>query len=142
MMYFWRRIGAFVIDFSIISMFLEIMLGSKFIAPLFSLTYTNLLVDFSKLVLYLLFSILLAVGYNVICYKFFKYPLGKLLMNIKVLDENGERVSVKCYSNREWTKYVYIFTTLGLYLPYQFLLKVVKEKQTLHEKKSDTHIFM
>ncbi len=142
MMYFWRRIGAFVIDFSVISMILEILLSSNFIAPVFTLTLTNLLVDFSKLVLYLLLSILVAVGYNVVCYKFFKYPLGKLLMNIKVLDENGQRVTVKSYFNREWTKYFYIFATLGTYLPYQFFMKVVKEKQTLHEKKSDTFIFM
>ncbi len=140
MMYFWRRIGAFLIDLSVISMILEILL--RFIAPLFILTYTNILADIGKIILYLLFVILLAVGYNVVCYKFFKYPLGKLLMNIKVLDENEQRISVKTYFVREVNKYVYIFATLGLYLPYQFFAKVVKEKQTLHEKKSNTHIFM
>ncbi len=140
MMYFWRRLGAFIIDFSIISMFLEILL--RFIAPVFTLTYTNILVDLIIVVIYLLFSLSVAVGYNVLCYKFFKYPLGKLLMNIKVLDEHSHRVSTKSYFVREFYKYVYIYATLGLYLPYQFIFKVIKEKQTLHEKKSNTHVFM
>ncbi len=140
MMYFWRRFGAFVIDFSVISMFLQIAL--RFIAPVFIPTYTNLLVDFSKALLYLLFSLSIAVGYNVFCYKYFKYPLGKLLLNIKVLDEDGNRVSTKTYFVRELTKFTYIYATLSLYLPYQFFTKVVKEKQTIHERKSNTHIFM
>ncbi len=140
MMYFWRRIGAFIIDFSVISMILEISL--RFIAPIFIPTYTNILVDLSKAILYLLFSLSIAVVYNVFCYKFFKYPLGKLLLNIKVLDENSNRVSTKRYFVRELTKYTYIYATLSLYLPYQFFVKVIKEKQTLHEKKSETHIFM
>ncbi len=140
MMYFWRRIGAFVIDFSIISMFLEIIL--RFIAPIFIPTYTNILVDLSKAVLYLIVSLSIAVGYNVICYKFFKYPLGKLLMNIKVLDEDSNRVSINRYLVRELSKFTYIYATLGLYLPYQFIFKVVKQKQTTHENKSNTHIFM
>ncbi len=84
MMYFWRRIGAFVIDLSVISMFLEIIY--RFIAPVVTLTYSNILVDFMKIVMYLRVGVIVSVGYNLVCYRFFKFPLGKLLMNIKVLD--------------------------------------------------------
>ncbi len=140
MIYFWRRIGAFIIDLSIISMFSKIIF--QFIAPVVTLTNSNIVIDFIKVIIYLLVVILISTGYNVGCYRFFKYPLGKLLMNIKVLDENGERVTNKKYFLREWNKYVYIYATMGLYIPVQFIINVVREKQCFHDKQSDTHIFM
>ncbi len=115
MIYFWRRIGAFIIDLSVISMFLEIIAIA--IAPIIALTYSNIVVDFFKVILYLLLCVVVAVGYNVVCYKYFKYPLGKLLLNIKILDEEANRVTVKRYFIRECNKYVYIYATLGLYVP-------------------------
>ncbi len=140
MMYFWRRIGAFVIDLSVISMLLQIIY--RIIAPVVALTYSNIVVDLMKVALYLLVCVLVSVGYNLVCYRFFKFPLGKLLMNIKVLDEAGERVTQKRILIRESNKYIYIYATLGLYLPYQFIMNVVKKKQTFHDKQGDTHIFM
>ncbi len=140
MMYFWRRIGAFVIDLSVISMLLQIMYS--FIAPIVALTYSNLLVDLMKVAFYLLVCVLVSVGYNLMCYRFFKFPLGKLLMNIKVLDESGERVTQKRILIREFNKYIYIYATLGLYVPFQFIMNVVKKKQTFHDRQGDTHIFM
>ncbi len=140
MMYFWRRIGAFVIDLSVISMFLEIMY--RFIAPIVTLTYSNILVDLMRVILYLLVCVFVSVGYNLVCYRFFKFSLGKLLMNIKILDESGERVTQKRIFIREFNKYIYIYATLGLYVPFQFIMNVVKKKQTFHDKQGDTHIFM
>lgn len=140
LMYYWRRIGAFVIDMSVISMITRILL--PVLQPLFTLTGTNLGIDVIKLIAYLLFLILVAVAYNMLCYRFFKFTLGKLLLNIKVFNENGERASMKSYFIREWNKYFLIYATMGIYSLYQFITKVIKEKQTYHEKKSDTFTFM
>lgn len=139
-MYFWRRVGAFVIDLSVISMFIEIIF--QVLAPIVALTYSNIVVDFFKIVLYFVICIIISVGYNLICYKFFKYPLGKLLLNIKVLDENGNRIDTKTYFIREKTKYVYIYATLGLYIPFQFIMNIIKKEQSFHDKQANTHIFM
>ncbi len=140
MIYYWRRIGAFFIDSSVISMLLSIVFAVA--GPLVALTNTDIVIDLFKMVLFFIISIFVAVGYNVFCYSFFKYPLGKLLMRVLVLDENSERVSTKRYFIRELNKYTYIYATLGVYLPFQFLKNVASEKQVLHDKKSDTHIFM
>ncbi len=140
MMYYWRRLGASVIDMSVISMFSQMIL--RLVLPLLALSFEHLAEDFFKILVYQLICITIAVGYNVICYKYFKYPLGKLLLSIKVLDEDQRRVSTDRYIIRELYKYVFIYATLGLYMPYQFFVYVCRHKQTLHERKADTHIFM
>ncbi len=139
-MYYWRRLGASVIDMSVISMFSRLIL-SLFL-PILALSFENLAQDFFKILVYQLLCITIAVGYNLICYKYFKYPLGKLLLSIKVFDENQRRVPSDRYLTREIYKYVYIYATLGLYIPYQFLFNVCRRKQTFHDKKAQTHIFM
>lgn len=138
--YYWRRIGAFVIDMSIISMFTRIILS--FIYPIFQLTVSNLGIDFIKSIGYLLFLIFVAVLYNMICYRFFKFTLGKLLLSVKVLKENKERATMKQYFIREWNKFFLIYATVGIYVIYQFFAKVTKQKQTYHELVSETYTFM
>lgn len=138
--YLWRRTGAFVIDLSIISMLTQIIY--VFIAPIVALTFSNIVVDFVKVVLYLFICVMISVGYNVICYRYFKYPLGKLLMNVKVLDSNGERISNKDYFIRESNKFVYIYATLGLYIPYQFFVKLTRKQESFHDKQVGTHVLI
>lgn len=138
--YYWRRIGAFIIDMSIISMLTRVFL--IVLQPLFILTTTNFVIDLFKVVAYLLFLILVAVLYNMICYKFFNFTLGKLLLSIKVLDENKQRATMRNYFIREWNKYFYIYATMGIYVIYQFCVNVMKQRQTLHERKSNTHTFV
>lgn len=124
MRYLWRRIGATVIDLSVISMFMEIVF--KLFGGFLTLAYTNIVADFIRIVLYLVLCIIISIGYSFICFRFFKYPLGKLLMNLKVLNENSERPETKVYLYREYNKYLYIYASVGLYLPYQFIIYVLK----------------
>lgn len=138
--YFWRRIGAYIIDLSIISMISRIILS--FISPIFLLTGTNLMLDIFKFYLFLMAAVIIAVGYNVGCYHYFKFPLGKLLMSIKVYNHRGRRVSTRDYAKREFNKFIYTYATLGLYVPYQFLRYAVKKEQTFHERQSNTYIYM
>ncbi len=140
MIYYWRRIGASVIDLSIINMLSTIFFPLT--SNIVTLTYSNIFVDLFKIFANLLIFIIIAVGYNVLCYRFFKYPLGKLLLNIKILGENEERVNVKQYFLREYNKYVLIYATFGLYIPYQFFVNVVKKKQTFHDKQGKTHVYI
>ncbi len=140
MIYYWRRIGAYVIDLSIISMISQIIF--MFIGPLFLLTGSNLVVDIFKFYMFLFVSVLIAVGYNVACYHYFKFPLGKMLMSIKVYNSRGRRVSTRDFAIREVNKFIYTYATLGLYLPYQFFRYVIKREQTFHERQSNTHIYM
>lgn len=136
--YLWRRTGAFVIDLSIISMFIRILY--VVIAPFVTLTFTNAIEDLFKILIYLYFCVMVSACYNVICYKYFKYPLGKLLMSIKVLGDNEQRVSNKDYFIREFNKYIYIYATLGFYIPFEFIFKVARKKQTFHDKQAQTHV--
>lgn len=138
--YYWRRIGAYVIDLSIISMISQVIFS--IIAKYFILSGTNIFLDLFKFYSFLLIAALIAVGYNVGCYHYFKFPLGKLLMNIKVYNHFGHRVTTKDYATREFNKYIYTYATLGLYAPYQFFRYVVQRKQTFHERQSNTNIFM
>ncbi len=136
--YLWRRIGSYVIDLSVISMFTQVVyfvIGDKLI-----LTSTNLLIDIIIMYVYLLINVAVAVGYNYICYKYFKYPLGKLLLSIKVLDGKNKRVHTKSYVTRECYKYTFIYATLGLYIPYQFFMYVIRDKDVFHDRIIKTHI--
>ncbi len=140
MTYYWRRIGAYIIDLSIISMLIRIVL--PIINPIIMPTLNNILIDFFKLFITLFVITLVATMYNVLCYKYFKFPLGKLLLGVQVLDENQQRIPVKKYFIREFNKFVFVYGTLGLYLPYQFIFNVIKRQQTFHDKQANTHIFM
>lgn len=138
--YFWRRIGAYIIDLSVISMISRIILS--FISPVFLLTGTNLMLDIFKFYLFLMAAVVIAVAYNVGCYHYFKFPLGKLLMSIKVYNHRGRRVSTRDYTIRELNKFTYTYATLGLYVPYQFFRYGIKKEQTFHERQSNTYIYM
>lgn len=138
--YYWRRIGSFVIDMSVISMFISIIM--QYCYPIFQLTLNDLGIDILKIMGYLIFLVLISVLYNMICYRFFKFTLGKLLLSVKVLNENKERCTMKQYFLREWNKYCLIYATLGLYVLYQFVAKVMKQKVTYHEKVSNTYTFI
>lgn len=140
MIYYWRRTGAFVIDMSIIFMLQEIVRVAT--GQVFMLTGTDLLIDIIKMYSFLIVTVFIAVGYNVGCYHYFKFPLGKMLMSIKVYNHRGRRVSTRDYAKREFNKYVYLFATFYLYAPYQFFRYVTKKEQTFHERQSDTHIYM
>ncbi len=113
----------------------------SFLGQYFLLTGSNLLVDISKMFCFLLISVLIAVGYNVGCYHFTNFPLGKLLMSIKVYNHRGRRVSTRDYAKREFNKFIYTYATVGLYAPYQFLRYVTRKEQTFHERQSNTHIY-
>lgn len=144
MIYYWRRLGAFLIDFSISFMFYRIIASLLFIlvGNLFSISFENLTHDF--IVSYVNFALLVIVpvAYNVGCYHYFKFPLGKMLMSIKVYNHRGRRVSTRDYAKREFLKFGYFYATFTLYAFYQFFRYVIKKEQTFHERQSNTHIFM
>lgn len=140
MTYYWRRIGAYIIDLSVISMISQIIFS--FISSKLVLTGTDLVTDMIVMYAFLLITVMIAVFYNVVSYHFFNYPLGKLLLSIQVLDENQKRLSTAEYATRELYKYVLTYATLGVYLPYQFLRYVVTKRQTFHDKKANSHIFI
>ncbi len=140
MNYYWRRVGAYIIDNSVISMFIQIFI--LFLAPYIRFTGTNLFVDLFMAVTVLFVAVFVSTMYNVLCYKYFKYPLGKLMLNVHILDVDGKRVSVRRYFIREWNKYTYTYATIGVYLIYQFFKNVVQKEQTFHDKQGDTHVYM
>lgn len=137
---YWRRIGAYVIDLSIIGMISQIAM--YLFNPFALLTGSNLAIDIFIFFVFLFESVAIAVAYNVGCYHFFKFPLGKLLMRVEVLNHRGRRVSTKTFFIREVNKFTYMYATFGLYAPYQFLFKVVKKEQTFHDRQAGTHIYM
>ncbi len=136
----FRRIGAFVIDQSVISMFLRIILF--FLAPAVTLKFDNVFIDLLRIYLFLFVCVAVSVTYNVVCYRFFKYPLGKLLLRVEVVDNKDNRLQVKKYLIRECYKYTYIYATFGIYILYQFLTKVIKHKQTYHDKQVNSYTFV
>lgn len=140
MSYYWRRIGAYLIDITVIGMFGQIIL--VFMGNIFSLSGTNIVYDITISYLYLILLIAISVSYNVTFYHFFKFPFGKMMMGIKVYDQEGIRVSTKSYAKRELIKYGYMYATMGLYVPYQFIFYVLTKKRTYHERKSNTYTFI
>ncbi len=139
MKYYWRRLGSFVIDNSVGGMFAKVVMF--FINPLAFWTNSNIIIDMLLLYSTLLLTVFVVVGYNVLAYHYFKYPLGKLLMRVEVANKNGQRLTTKEYYNREFSKYILVYATFGLYNIFQFLVNVINNKQTYHDRIVDSHVY-
>ncbi len=135
----WRRIGTFVIDNAVVSMFYQII--AVFFSFYIYFTLSNIIIDMFVLIFYIVLYIAVAMLYNFLSYKYAKWPLGKMILRVHVLGNDGQRLSTKMYMKREFLKYYLMFLTLFLYYFYSIYLVIFKNKQSYHEKKTNSYIY-
>lgn len=136
----FARFGSFMIDMSIINMFAQVLYFYFFISSVY-LTRTDIIVDMSVALFYILLIIVVAVTYQAICYHFLKNSFGKQLMRIKYYHVSGEQLTIKTVLRRELIKYYMIYVTIFIYLPYSFIRLYQKvSRPPYHEKMTETHV--
>lgn len=64
--------------------------------------------------LLLIFVIALTI-YSTVCYKYFNGTFGKLLLGLKLTDNDGYKVSTKNMLKREWYKWMLLYGSLFIY---------------------------
>ncbi len=134
----FKRIGSFMIDMSIINMFSRVFY-QYILGHFIHITKNNLVYDIFVALFYILIIMAIAIGYQLICYKFIKNSLGKELMQIKYYNSNGTDISLEVLVKREMIKYYLIYVTMLIYVPYSFLkMKVTKTDLSFHDKKTST----
>lgn len=135
MIYKWRRIGAFMINTSIIGMFFQLF--SSITLNYISYSMQNIVYDFFVVVFYFCMYVFIAVGFETICFRLLKNSFGHSILSLKVCNIDGTILSQSVFIRREFFKYYMLFATLGLYGVYSFYC-IVTKKQLFHDKKFET----
>ncbi len=146
----WNRIGATVIDYSIIMILIK-------------LTYTLLVVifptilivkgggnaidlvfDFLRVLFSLFWSVFIAVFYNVFLTLKFKNTFGKLILKVNVLDENSNNKIIKPSKEqlikRETFKWTLILSTFFIYAFYVLVNILLGKEKFYYDKVAKTKV--
>jgi uncharacterized RDD family membrane protein YckC len=132
------RIGAFLIDASLTSSMSTVIL---FPFSRFFYIGGTLIHDLFTIAILLSIYIIIVSLYGVVTNKFFSATLGKILLGLRVVDEEGYKVETLVIFNRELTKWSYFYATLGLYGLY-VLYCIFKDVDAFHDKQNKTHIIL
>ena len=132
------RIGAFFIDASLTSSMSTIILF-----PFSKYLYIGgtLMHDLFTISFLLTMYIIIVSLYGVITNKFFAATLGKILLGLRVVDEEGFKVDTLVIFNRELIKWSYFYATLGIYGIY-VLYCIAKDIDAFHDKQNKTQIIL
>ncbi|SJL82476.1 RDD family protein [Vibrio palustris] len=127
----FKRTGAFVIDFSIVKMFAQVLIGGVYYAIMgFSSKHQTgglislnsdaalpILLALSVLILVLFIGIY--VGYHWVCYRFLGNSLARFFMRANVVSRvDGNPLDKRTYFEREFYKISLCVGTMGLYALY------------------------
>ncbi len=146
----WNRIGATVIDYSIIMILIK-------------LTYTLLVVifptilivrgggnaidlvfDFLRVLFSLFWSVFIAVFYNVFLTLKFKNTFGKLILKVNVVDENSNNKIIKPSKEqlikRETFKWTLILSTFFIYAFYVLVNILLGKEKFYYDKVAKTKV--
>lgn len=142
------RIGAFMIDMSIVQMFTQLAhnafimifktltLKSHLILPLSNNLALPVLL-FICIVLFLIFTGLFVI-YHLICFRCLGVSLGKWILGLKVMDKNGYSLSLTSYTKREYEKVVLFTTSLTFYGLYSIAQFITFSREPLHGRRSNS----
>ncbi len=146
----WNRIGATVIDYSIIMILIKVTytllvvsFPSIFIISGGGNIY-DLIFDFSRVLFSLFWSVFVAVFYNVFLTLKFKNTFGKLILKVNVLDEKSDKKIIKPNKKqlikRESFKWTFIFGTFFLYAFYVLVAILIGKNEFYYDKVANTKV--
>lgn len=130
------RIAAFYIDMIIMSSLLSFITTSSTFNALFGNTLPGVLL---KTLLTLWIIVILYVLYGVITNHFFSGTLGKVLLGLKVADQDGYKLSFAKSFDREFTKMSLLYATALIYGIYS-MYRILTNKEVYHDKKNKTKV--
>lgn len=129
---FWTRFWVYCIDLLVIS-----AIGGILIKPVFYLFDLSVTKPFFILLSpYKSVMLLITLVYFLLMTMFFKQTIGKMVLGIKVVSENGQPLTVSALIFRE---VIGRFISKVLVIPY-LLAAFTPNKQTLHDLFADTYV--
>ncbi len=146
----WNRIGATVIDYSIIMILIK--LTYTLLVVIFPTILVikgggnaiDLVFDFLKVLFSLMWSVFIAVFYNVFLTLKFKNTFGRLILKVNVLDENsGNKIikpSKKQLIKRETFKWTLILSTFFIYAFYVLIGIILGKERFYYDKVANTKV--
>lgn len=144
----YRRIGAFMIDLAIVQMFTQLahnafifMLSFLTLKSHLSLALSNTLalpiLLFICIILLLIF-IGLFVIYHWLCFQYLGVSLGKWMLGLTVMDENGSPLPLANYIKREYEKIIFFTSSLTFYGFYSIAQFISFSREPLHGRRSNS----
>ncbi len=146
----WNRIGATVIDYSIIIIIIKITY--TLLIVLFPSIFLvkgggsalDLVLDFLRVFFSLFWSIFIAVFYNVFLTLKFKNTFGKLILKVNVVDKNSDVKIIKPSKNqlikRETFKWTLILSTFFIYAFYVLVSIFLGKELFYYDKIAGTKV--
>ncbi len=146
----WNRVGATVIDYSIIMILIK--LTYTLLVVIFPTILVikgggnaiDLVFDFLKVLFSLMWSVFIAVFYNVFLTLKFKNTFGRLILKVNVLDENsGNKIikpSKKQLIKRETFKWTLILSTFFIYAFYVLISIILGKERFYYDKVANTKV--
>ena len=147
---FWKRTAAYFIDSIVVQVALQVLFrvvglfGSESIVKLQQLSEAKAPLQMADLSSFLgLMSIILVIGicapilyFSIMESSKLQATLGKMVLGIKVVDRNGNRLTFWRAFGRKMAK---ILSTLTLNIGY-FMAGATRKKQALHDKLAGTYV--
>ncbi len=146
----WNRVGATVIDYSIIMILIKVsysllvlLLPGVFIVKGGG-NAIDLLFDFLRVLFSLFWSVFIAVFYNVYLTFKFKNTFGRLILKVNVLDENSDKKIIKPTKKqlikRESYKWTLILGTFFIYAFYVLISIILGKEKFYYDKVAKTKV--
>ncbi|MBF8999618.1 MULTISPECIES: RDD family protein [Vibrio] len=150
----FKRTGAFVIDFSIVKMFAQVLIGGVYYAIMgVSLRHpqaSGLLSSYGEAALPILLAICVFIliifigmylGYHWVCYRYLGNSLARFFMRVNVVSRaDGKPVDKKTYFEREFYKIALCVCTIGIYALYSAAQLYAFERSPYHDNRYSTRV--
>ncbi|MGR5280436.1 RDD family protein [Photobacterium damselae] len=146
----YKRIGTFLIDLSIVQMFVmvaqDLYLGiiayiSKGTGAKISLNDAMALPTLLALIIGIMMLFIgIYMGYQWLCFRLLGTSLSRYLLSVKVVSTDGKTLTKERYLKREFNKIYLCVATLGLYAFYSGAQFLAFSHLPWHDKKNHTTV--
>ncbi|KAB1181837.1 RDD family protein [Photobacterium damselae] len=146
----YKRIGTFLIDLSIVQMFVmvaqDLYLGiiayiSKGTGAKISLNDAMALPTLLALIIGIMMLFIgIYMGYHWLCFRLLGTSLSRYLLSVKVVSTDGKTLTKERYLKREFNKIYLCVATLGLYALYSGAQFLAFSHLPWHDKKNHTTV--
>ncbi|UKA26280.1 RDD family protein [Photobacterium damselae subsp. damselae] len=146
----YKRIGTFLIDLSIVQMFVMVAqylyLGiiayiSKGTGAKISLNDAMALPTLLALIIGIMMLFIgIYMGYQWLCFRLLGTSLSRYLLSVKVVSTDGKTLTKERYLKREFNKIYLCVATLGLYALYSGAQFLAFSHLPWHDKKNHTTV--
>ncbi|WPC74986.1 RDD family protein [Vibrio porteresiae] len=150
----FKRTGAFVIDFQIVKMFAQVLIGGVYYAIMGISSrhpdYQGLISSTGNAALPLMLAICVFIlllfigmylGYHWVCYRYLGNSLARFFLKVSVVSRvDGSPVDKKTYFEREFYKIALCLCTLGLYALYSGSQYYAFGRKPYHDNRYSTEV--